>query len=242
MNVLVIGGSGYVGGLVLPLLHSDFALTVFDRNPPAWADERPGTHYVQGDVTDVGQVTRAIEGLDALLYMAMGVAGTDWIHNIPAAYDVNSKGVHIAMEAAATAAVKRAVFTSTLSVYDGHLDIVSGATDSEEVAPDPLTVYGHTKRVGELACRFVHRKHGLPVVILRLFHPVSREKWLETYKPGQPNCQTAAPDLARAFDAALRLEHNGFEIVHVTGDTTGAAYKHEKARRLLGWSPVETHP
>lgn len=241
MKVLTIGGSGYVGGIVLPLLPEEFSLTVFDRKPPDWATQRPGTGFIQGDVTQIAQVQDTVQGMDLLLYMAMGVAGTDWIENIPAAYDVNAKGVHIAMEAAAAAGVKRAVFTSTLSVYDGHLDITSGATGSEEVPPDPLTVYGHTKRVGEMACRFVHRKHGFPIVVLRLFHPVTREKWHETYQPGKTNCQTAAPDLARAFAAALKLEHAGFEIIHVTGDTTGQAYRHEKARRLLGWSPTETH-
>ena len=36
MRVLVIGGSGYVASLVLPILAETHTLRNFDRRPPAW--------------------------------------------------------------------------------------------------------------------------------------------------------------------------------------------------------------
>jgi len=236
MRVLVVGGSGYVGGLVLPLLAERFALRVFDRNPPA----DPAWEYVQGDITEPGAMIPAAEGMDALLYMAMGTnRGLPGIHDPAPAYDINVKGVHLALDAAARAGVKRVVYTSSLSVYDGHLDITSGATDREEIPPEPGTVYGFTKYLGEEVCRFFHRAHHLPVIVLRLCYPVSRERWHAHYDPGRVNPQTSAPDLARALIAALELEHTNYEVIHITGDFTGRAYHHEKARRLLGWEPLE---
>jgi nucleoside-diphosphate-sugar epimerase len=173
--------------------------------------------------------------MEALLYMAMGRPASAPI----ADYDVNVRGLHLALEAAHQAGARRAVYLSTLSVYDGHLSIVSGATDSEEVPPEPRSLYGFTKLLGEHVCRFIHRRCGLPILILRLFLPVSQEKWRSEHRPGTVDCRTSAPDLARAIAAALTCEHNGIEIFHVTGVTTGRAYHHEKAKRLLGWEPLE---
>jgi nucleoside-diphosphate-sugar epimerase len=260
-NVLVVGGSGYVANLILPLIADQFNLHVLDRNPPQWLDERerklsiancqltidnsptstpPHLHtYTLGDVTDPRALQSAAQNKDILLYMAMGRVGADGINVPSVSHDVNVKGVHLALEAAVNAGIKKAVYTSSLSVYDGQLDIRSGATDSEEVPARPRTVYGFTKLLGEEVCAYFHRTHDLPVVVLRLFHPVSVEDWHARYAPNEVYAQTSAPDLARAVSAAMKLEHDGFEIVHVTGDTSGQAYKHEKAKRLLNWEPQE---
>jgi nucleoside-diphosphate-sugar epimerase len=174
--------------------------------------------------------------MDLLLYMAMGRVGEFGINDVCTSYDVNVKGVHLAMDAAARAGVKRAVYTSSLSVHDGS-DLLSGAFDSEEVPPEPRTVYGHTKWLGEQACRFVHRVHGLPILALRLFHPIAEEKWRERHEDDTADGHTRASDVARALIAALELEHAGFEAIHITGDTSGKAYRHEKAKRILNWQP-----
>jgi nucleoside-diphosphate-sugar epimerase len=244
MRVLVVGGSGKVGRMVLPLLDKRFELRVFDRNPPPF----PVWEYVQGNVTDLAALRPAAEEMDALFYMAMGTGprktpqdpGSLYdVNDATAAYDVNVKGVHMALQGAVEAGIKRAVYTSSLSVYDGHLDIRSGVTDREDVPPAPTTVYGFTKRLGEQVFERFHRAHRLPVLILRLFLPVTQADWKAKHDPAHVDCRTSAPDLARAFTAALDFEHDGFEIVHVTGDHTGRAYHHEKAKRLLGWEPLE---
>src|SRR2546429_5104336 len=41
-NVLVVGGSGYVASLVLPLLPPEFHLRIYDQKPPEWAMGRWG--------------------------------------------------------------------------------------------------------------------------------------------------------------------------------------------------------
>ena len=236
MRVLVIGGSGYVGTLTLPLLAEQFTLRVFDRNPPS----DPRWEYLQGDITDPAALDRAAEGAHLLLYMAMGtVRGLSGIHEPIPAYDVNVKGVHLALGAAVKAGIKRAVYTSSLSVYDDHLDIRSGVTDREGIPPEPHSLYGFTKLLGEEVCAFFARAHNLPTLALRLFMPVSQEKWHAEHDPTQVDGRTSAPDLARAFAAALDYDHTGFDVIHITGDTSGRAYHHEKAKRLLGWEPME---
>jgi len=233
--------------------HDDEALAVWinealdNLESTAESAPRPGTglDFVPGDVTDPDALLEAARGMDLLLYMAMGRVGAFGINEAQTAYDVNVKGVHMALDAAVRAGIKRAVYTSSLSVYDGHLDIRSGATDREETPAEPRTLYGFTKLLGEEVCRYFHRTHGLPVLALRLFHPVSREEWLARHPSAAghpPYCCTTAEDLARALIAALELEHQSFEAIHITGDTSGRAYRHEKARRLLGWQPLQQPP
>ncbi len=234
MRLLVVGGSGYVAGLVLPILAEQFALRIFDRVPP----RDPGWEHVVGDVTDAAALRTAAEQMDLLLYMAMGKGSQGGVMDANAAYDVNVKGLHFALDAAAKAGIRRAVYTSSLSVYDGH-DLVSGRYDQETVPPEPHSVYGLTKWMGEEVCRFFHHTRGLPVLALRLFLPVSQKDWHARHDTIRPDARTSAPDLARALAAALTLDHSGFEVIHVTGDTSGCAFHHEKAKRLLGWEPQE---
>src|SRR5258706_15478130 len=86
VNVLVVGGSGYVANLILPLIADQFNLHIFDQNPPAWAtiNHQPSTiNYIPGDVTDPQALQTAAQNKDLLLYMAMGRVGADGI-NVPA--------------------------------------------------------------------------------------------------------------------------------------------------------------
>src|SRR5205823_5597424 len=100
-NLLVVGGSGYVGNLVLPLMTDQFRITIFDQNPPPFNIQH--STFNSGDVTDPTALESAARGMDLLLYMAMGRSIADPISS----YDVNVKGLHLAMEAAVKAGIKR---------------------------------------------------------------------------------------------------------------------------------------
>ncbi len=233
--LLVVGGAGYVGRLVLPLLAERWTLRVFDR--VAFPEDlTTAVETVLGDVTDAPALNLAAQGVDALLYMAMGTGTDKNIQDPGASYDVNVKGVHLALEAAHLHGIRRVVYTSSLSVHDGH-DLTSGEYDLEETPAEPLSVYGHTKLLGEHVARFFWRKHGLPVVILRLFLPVSLERKLSEAPGDTVDCRTSAPDLARALLSALDLAPDELHVIHVTGDTSGKAFRHVRSKAILGWEP-----
>src|SRR5690349_21083121 len=97
MNILVIGGSGYVAGLTLPFLSRHHRLRVFDLRPPADA----ALEYFAGNVGDYQALARAAEGMDALLYMAMGKFSRQPTPEVvTGAFDVNVRGVFLALQAA----------------------------------------------------------------------------------------------------------------------------------------------
>ena len=235
MRVLVIGGCGYVGSLVCPLLARQHALRLFDLEPPAVEPENfLGFH--QGNVGDGDALTAACEGMDALLYMAMG--SNDWSSGsfVASSFDVNIKGVHLALAGAHKAGIVHAVYTSSMSVYDGSLE--RRFFPDEEITPDSRDVYGLTKYMGELVCRNACRAWGMSVNALRLCLPTPTDRWLEKTQAGTPTIATAETDVARALLAALDYRGHGFNAFMISGDYEQKLMNMSKAERLLGWQPL----
>ena len=113
MRLLIIGGSGHVGGLVLPHLAAQHEVCVYDRKPPT-----VDVPYIQGDVADFTALSSAMLGRDALIFMAMGPAENWEDPAVPGLhFDVSPKGLYLALRAARDAGVRHAVYTSSMSVY-----------------------------------------------------------------------------------------------------------------------------
>jgi nucleoside-diphosphate-sugar epimerase len=230
MRVLVVGGSGLVGGLVLPHLARQHALRIFDLRPPA----NPSWDYVAGDVGDFDALARAAVGQEALLYMAMGDKDYDTIASITTNFDVNVKGLYLALYAAHQAGITHAVYTSSMSVYGG--DLMSRYFPDEEITPDSSHLYGLTKRLGEEVCHNAARAWGMSVNALRLCFPTPEAEWRASARAGVPTLATAEGDVARALLAALDYRA-GFQAFMISGDYQQQLMDLSKARRLLGWEP-----
>lgn len=243
MKVLVVGGSGYVAGLTLPYLKDKYELRVFDMKAPSDSS----LEYVPGSVTDLDALARAMNGVDAFLYLAMGSLGQFspereiLIKTVDTAFDVNVKGVHMALRAAHEAHVPHAVYASSLSIYrspGGRKHPESRYFAHEEMVPDALDRYGLTKRLGEDVCRAAALQWGLTVNALRLCRPVSPAEYQEKARLDRSSIMTAAPDVAAAFDAALQYRAAGFEAFFISGDYNEEIMSMAKAKRLLDWQPL----
>jgi nucleoside-diphosphate-sugar epimerase len=230
MRVLAVGGSGYLGSLVLPILAEQHTLRILDLHAPS----DPSWEYSAGSVADFDLLERAVEGVDALLYMAMGEKEFAAISSVTSNFDVNVKGVYLALYAAYQAGVSHAVYTSSMSIYDGSL--IDRYFPDEEITPDATHFYGLSKRFGEEVCRNATRAWGMSVNALRLCYPTPDEEWLATTRAGTPTLATAASDVADALLAALAYRA-GFQAFMISGDYEQKLHNMAKARRLLGWEP-----
>ena len=117
MNVLVIGGAGSVASVVIPHLRKLHTLRVFDLRPPA----DTSLEHMVGNVGDYEALKSASMGMDAILYMAMGHLKWEEPIGFTSAFDANVKGVYVALRAAHSAGVPHAVYTSSMSVFEGDL-------------------------------------------------------------------------------------------------------------------------
>lgn len=230
MKILVVGGSGRVGSLVVPILAKTHDLRIFDLQPPVGDYD-----YFRGDVTDYDALAEAASGTDALIYMAMGSLNWNETAGVVSAFDVNIKGVHLALRAAHAAGIAQAVYTSSMSVYRENL-MVRYFSD-EDLTPDTPELYGFTKRLGEEVCQNAVRLWGMNVTALRLCFPTAEDKWLHETVLGTPTIATTANDVARALAAALELRA-GFQAFTISGDYEQKIMNMAKAKRLLGWEPL----
>ena len=242
MNILLIGGSGHVGTMTLPYMKEHHNFRILDINPPK--DE--SVEYIQGSVTDVDIVQKALEGMDTFIYMVMLRPTSDRssvadFPDIVANYDVNAKGLHIVLHAAKAVGIRHGVYTSTFTVHER----TRNSFPDENIVPrDNPGVYGLTKSFGEQVCEYFAREHGMSLIALRITGPSTREQWLERRNlPKDPSVHiwwTDEEDLARAYLAAISVEHKGFDAVFIAGDPEQKEINLSKAQRLLDWEPM-TH-
>lgn len=230
MNILAVGGSGIVGTIVIPFLQQEHTVRVYDLIAP----RVEGCEFAQGSVTDHQTLREAMKGMDAVLYMAMGSQKwTEW-EGSETAMDVNVKGIHHALRAAAEAGITQAVYCSTMSVY---ADLQRRYFVDEDVQPDEINIYGFTKWLGEEVCRNATRRWAMNVSALRLCLPLAPDDWQARVRRDTPDYATSGDDVARAMVAALELRA-GFQTFMIGGDYEGKFLNMAKAKRLLGWEPI----
>jgi nucleoside-diphosphate-sugar epimerase len=229
MRVLVIGGSGLVGSMITPYLKQDHDLRIFDLQAPSDSS----LDYHQGDITKFDDLASAMEGMEGVVYMAMGHIDWQTIRGVETAFDINIKGLHLTFKAAHEAGVTQAVYTSSMSVYDD----LNGRTFSDEnIPPDSLGLYGFTKRLGEEVCKAAVGNWGLHINALRLCFPTPDEDLAGVTEPDKKLIATAASDVASAISKGLAFQGR-FQPFMISGDYENKMMNMSKAKTLLGWEP-----
>lgn len=162
MNVLLTGGTGYLGSRVAAALvaagHDVRLLCRAGRETAVPA----GARAVPGDVRDAASVRAALDGRDALVHMAAMVKR--WTRDRAEFDRVNVEGTATTLDAAAAAGVGRILCTSSIVA----LGPTTGGVADEDRLPDPgagCTDYERTKRRAlEVTRREAAR--GRPIVIV----------------------------------------------------------------------------
>ena len=141
MNVLVTGGSGFLGRYFhRALLDAGHSLTILDLVAPSWDPQ--AARVVLGDVRDPGAVREALRGAQAILHLAaahhdFGIAPETY-------FSVNEEGARVLCAVAEEQDVRSICFFSTVAVY--------GATPEprhEDADTRPVSPYGQSKLAAE---------------------------------------------------------------------------------------------
>lgn len=248
MRVLLFGGSGHVGSFISPYLGKHHELRVLDLQPP----QLEGVDYVEGSVTDAAAINRALDGVDAFIWLVMrkpqgGSFRDQDVETIVENYEVNCKALHLCLFLAQAHGVTRGVYTSSMSVHYRSRPFYP----QEETTPlDSPSVYGLSKGFGELVCQYFARWWDMNLIALRITAPRTREQYLRERRSPPPPPEGVPPlfptdeeDLANAYSAALeavQVGHGRFDAFFIAGDEAEKEHNLSKAKRVLGWSP-RTH-
>ena len=166
MKVLISGGTGFVGSHVCrQLMTAGHEVRLLVRSPDKarklyFAGIGSGPELLQGDITDMQAVARAVGGCDAVVHAAAGTPMQ--IESVEKLFGVNVGGTKNIVSAALEAGIERIVCLSSITAIFNE--------DASKVTPDappnPSKMpYGQSKVEAELYLRKLQGE-GAPIAIL----------------------------------------------------------------------------
>ncbi len=135
MNVLVVGGAGYVGGGIVDKLKEKHNVTVYDSLIYE-ESYRKDVNFVYGDIREKDKLLNLFKNNDAVIWLAALVGDGACSINPKLTFQINSESVKFL----ADNFKKRIVFLSTCSVYGAQ----EGVLD-ENSSINPLSEYASSK-------------------------------------------------------------------------------------------------
>ena len=173
-NILVTGGSGFIGAaLVQALLCDGHNVRVLDDNSRGSPRRLQGVEkdiaFIAGDVRDADVVARAAQGVDEVHHLAF-VNGTEFFYSQPElVLDVGVRGMVNVIDACRKNTIGTLVLASSSEVYQTPPQVPT-AEDVALSIPDPLNPrysYGGGKLISELMAINYGRKFFERVLIFR---------------------------------------------------------------------------
>ncbi|MBI4283991.1 MAG: NAD-dependent epimerase/dehydratase family protein [Chloroflexi bacterium] len=147
MNILVTGGSGFIGShLVDKLIDAGHKVRVLDIKAP----HRENVDFLEGDITSREDVTESLGDID-IVYHTAAFSNIDLVKAHPlATIEQNIMGTAYLLEECRQREIRRFILASSVYVYEerGHL-------------------YTTSKIASELLCKNYYTLYSLPYTILR---------------------------------------------------------------------------
>lgn len=158
-QLLITGGSGFLGSYIIKSLKEEFDIVVADRFKP-----QSDTKYVKVDLTKPFSFTRDIE---VCIHLAAHVGGIQYFtkHPVENLRD-NPLMTSNLLDAAVNGSVTQVIYASSSAVYEHETNFPSTEESSAYCAP-PTSPYGFSKLIGEYLCRAYNEQFGLKYTILR---------------------------------------------------------------------------
>jgi nucleoside-diphosphate-sugar epimerase len=163
-RAFVTGGSGFLGGHLIPALRArGIQVAALARSDSAAAKvEALGASAVRGDLDDVAALAAGMRGCDVVFHAA---AHTDQFDPVDVHMRITTRGTEHVLEAARKAGVKRVVHVGTEAVLaDGHP--IVRADETRPLPKHPMGAYPLTKGLAEQAALAANRD-GLETVVVR---------------------------------------------------------------------------
>jgi UDP-glucose 4-epimerase len=169
MNILVVGGAGYIGSHMVKLLgQHGCAVTTLDDLSSGHRDAVTAGDFVQGDMADIKLLRRvfAARKYDAVMHFASFIEVGESVRE-PAKYYRNNVANTLALLAAMReAGIDRFIFSSTAAIFGTPQYVPI----DEQHPRAPINPYGRTKNMVEDILADYERAYGLRSVCLRYFN------------------------------------------------------------------------
>lgn len=169
MNVLVIGGTGFIGSHVCDsLLRAGHTVSVYSRHGEKHRNQLKHITYFNGDISDTTTLSEALIGMDSVVHLASTTVPAT--SNLNPIHDVSSNLIHAIelLELLRKNGPKKIIFISSGGTVYGeplHLPV------SESHPLNPICSYGVVKVAIENYMNIYQKQYGIESVIMRVSNP-----------------------------------------------------------------------
>ncbi|MCA6073535.1 NAD-dependent epimerase/dehydratase family protein [Fulvivirga sedimenti] len=155
MNVLLIGGAGYIGTALLEeltarkdvskvIIYDNLSRSNYNLFLDGKKEGSDKVKFMRGELLDSRQLSKVLKGIDVVYHLAAKVT-TPFANTDPHFYEqVNHWGTAELVYAIEESDVKKVIYVSSTAVYGATSDAVD-----EKTIPNPRTFYGISKYRGE---------------------------------------------------------------------------------------------
>ena len=167
-RILVTGANGQIGSELVEVLrerHGPSQVVRLDLKPPPAPNGRPpDAPFEVADVRDRDALADVLtrHKVDTVYHLASLLSATGEQHP-DRTWEVNLGGLKNVLDLAQTHNLQ-VFWPSSIAVFGPSTPKIDTPQDT---VLDPATMYGVTKRSGELLCQYYHRRYGLDVRSLR---------------------------------------------------------------------------
>lgn len=234
-RILVTGGSGKAGHWVVKhFLAQGYKVTNLDNRPPT---EQIGAHFLQTDLTDLGQVIDACSAhatgdrtpYDGVVHFA--AIPRPQMHPNAEVWRINTSSTYNVLEACGQLGIKKAVIASSESSYGfafANELLKPQYLPIDEAHPQlPEDTYGLTKVVNEETAKMFHRRDGTQILSFRIGNVVCPEDYasIKARAVDHPEDRLRiywsyidSRDLAEATRLAIEADNLGCDALNIAAD------------------------
>jgi UDP-glucose 4-epimerase len=169
VNILVVGGAGYIGShMVQLLIEAGHHPVTYDSLVTGYRDAIPGGDFVHADVGDAAALDAALRRhyIDAVMHFASYIQVGESVKAPGKYYHNNLSNTLVLLDAMVRAGVDKFIFSSTAAIF-GEPEYVP---IDEKHPQQPINPYGMSKQMVERVLQDYDRAHGLRSVCLRYFN------------------------------------------------------------------------
>lgn len=169
MNILVLGGNGFIGSHVVDaLVDAGHSVRVFGRNPDPWRQPLAGVRYFLGDFEDRPLLGEALQGVDIVVHLISTTLPST--SNLDPVADIQSNLVRSVQlfQLMSAAGVRRIVYFSSGGTVYGVPDTLP---IREGASLNPICSYGVVKVAVEKYLAMFDHLYGFRSLILRPSNP-----------------------------------------------------------------------
>ena len=169
MNILVVGGAGYIGSHMVKLLGKHgHAVVTYDNLSEGHEAAVTAGKFVMGDLMDRAALEQVLEQnqIEAVIHFAASALVGESVTNPAKYYQNNVVATFQLFEAMRRVGVKKLVFSSTCATYGEPQQVPISETEKQE----PVNPYGFTKLVIERMLADYTQAYGFGYAALRYFN------------------------------------------------------------------------